>query len=90
MPKLLSLLCFVLFILTGCATLDSVSNSIVGNDKDIHGCIPSAGYSWCERTKQCERPWELADKVGFQNSEKAFLEYCKQIPLQDALFSFCL
>jgi hypothetical protein len=31
---------------------------IVGNDKDIHGCIGSAGYSWCELKQKCLRPFE--------------------------------
>lgn len=31
---------------------------IVGNDKDEHGCIGSAGYSWCEAKQKCLRIWE--------------------------------
>lgn len=31
---------------------------IVGGDKDIHGCIGSAGYSWCEAKQKCLRIWE--------------------------------
>jgi len=34
------------------------TNLIVGGDKDAHGCIGSAGYSWCEAKKTCIRPWE--------------------------------
>jgi hypothetical protein len=33
---------------------------IVGNDRDAHGCIPSAGYSWCEQKQKCLRPFEEA------------------------------
>ena len=33
-------------------------NLIVGNDRDDHGCIPSAGYVWCEKKQKCIRPWE--------------------------------
>jgi len=29
-----------------------------GSDRDEHGCIPSAGYSWCEAKQKCYRPWE--------------------------------
>ncbi|MCX6772526.1 MAG: hypothetical protein NTV88_02015 [Candidatus Micrarchaeota archaeon] len=29
-----------------------------GSDRDAHGCIPSAGYSWCDVLQQCIRPWE--------------------------------
>lgn len=31
---------------------------LVGNDVDEHGCIPSAGYSWCEAKQKCLRVWE--------------------------------
>ena len=31
---------------------------IVGNDQDEHGCIGSAGYSWCENKNKCIRIWE--------------------------------
>lgn len=39
---------------------DSTSTKpiIVGGDRDKHGCIGSAGYSWCEAKKKCLRPWE--------------------------------
>merc|ERR1711865_1125458 len=30
----------------------------VGCDRDEYGCIPSAGYSWCELKKECIKPWE--------------------------------
>lgn len=33
---------------------------LVGNDKDEHGCIGSAGYSWCEAKNKCLRSWEEA------------------------------
>lgn len=32
---------------------------IVGGDKDAHGCIGSAGYSYSETLQKCIRPWEL-------------------------------
>ncbi len=34
------------------------SGVIVGGDRDIHGCIGSAGYSWCEVKNKCLRVWE--------------------------------
>jgi len=33
---------------------------LVGGDKDEHGCIGSAGYSWCEAKQKCLRVWEEA------------------------------
>jgi len=36
----------------------SANNQIVGNDRDAHGCIGSAGYSWCQAKQKCLRVWE--------------------------------
>lgn len=47
-----------------------------GSDRDAHGCIGSAGYVWCEKTGQCERPWELAEEKGFANTQDEFEAYC--------------
>lgn len=38
--------------------VDRPSEPIVGNDRDEHGCIGSAGYVWCESLEKCVRPWE--------------------------------
>lgn len=42
---------------------DDVDNESVGDDRDDHGCIGSAGYQWCPSTQKCQRMWE---------------EYCKE------------
>ena len=34
------------------------SGPAVGNDSDSHGCIASAGYSWCPEKGKCLRMWE--------------------------------
>ena len=36
---------------------------LLGGDRDAHGCIGSAGYSWCEEKQKCLRPWEEACTV---------------------------
>lgn len=38
--------------------VDSNNTQIVGGDRDIHGCIGSAGYSWCQAKEKCLRVWE--------------------------------
>lgn len=38
--------------------------AIVGNDKDDHGCIASAGYTWCEVQKDCIRLWEKGVRMN--------------------------
>ncbi|AUB80725.1 peptidase [Candidatus Thiodictyon syntrophicum] len=47
-----------------------------GADRDAHGCIGSAGYSWCARENKCVRPWELAKDKGLASTEAAFDAYC--------------
>lgn len=32
--------------------------NMVGNDRDEHGCIGSAGYTWCQAKNKCLRTWE--------------------------------
>eukprot|EP00756_Hemistasia_phaeocysticola_P007408 Hpha_TRINITY_DN14248_c0_g2::TRINITY_DN14248_c0_g2_i1::g.22153::m.22153 len=31
---------------------------VAGRGRDSHGCVPSAGYSWCASLARCVRPWE--------------------------------
>src|SRR3546814_18545492 len=52
-----------------------------GSDRDAHGCIASAGYAWCANTNQCERPWELARKHGFEQTKEGFDAFCEN-PLE--------
>lgn len=50
---------------------------VVGNDKDEHGCIASAGYQWCASQQQCIRPWELAKNENLANEQDAVTDFCK-------------
>ena len=59
------------------AAAPAVAAEMPGSDRDAHGCIGSAGYSWCESAGKCARPWELAKQKGFDNSAEAFAQYCK-------------
>ena len=70
-------LCAALLVaVLGGRSKESSEPTPVGADRDEHGCIPSAGYQWCERTQQCERPWELAKKEGLDESPEAFSQWC--------------
>ena len=40
----------------------TATSTIVGNDRDAHGCIGSAGYTWCQVKNKCLRVWE--EKCG--------------------------
>jgi len=36
----------------------------LGSDRDEHGCIGSAGYTWCPLTQKCQRVWEESCSVS--------------------------
>ena len=79
---------FVLLVATlaGCGTASQKSSTDTGHragtarptgtERDAHGCIPSAGYRWCAKTQQCERPWELAQSHSFARTLEAFDTFC--------------
>lgn len=48
----------ILIAFVGLAACNSARPVLVGNDRDEHGCIGSAGYIWSEVSHQCVRPWE--------------------------------
>lgn len=49
----MSIVCAVLCIVAiGCQPQP------IGGDKDEHGCLIAAGYSWCEDKQKCIRAWE--------------------------------
>jgi len=43
-------------------------NLVLGGDKDKHGCIGSAGYSWDESKQKCIRSWE--ENISKENTTK--------------------
>lgn len=38
--------------------------TMTGSDKDEHGCIASAGYTWCSVQARCIRLWEEGIKLS--------------------------
>ncbi|MCG8392526.1 MAG: hypothetical protein MI745_05535 [Pseudomonadales bacterium] len=71
---ILSALAGVALLLAGCE--DDAAPQATGADRDEHGCLPSAGYQWCEETGQCERPWELAEREDLEKTPEAFAAFC--------------
>lgn len=62
---------------------------IVGGDRDAHGCIGSAGYSWCEAKQKCLRPWE--ESCGSATSSLTYLvskedttKFCNGVDMDSA------
>jgi hypothetical protein len=46
------------FAITASAAASATTGVLVGGDRDAHGCIGSAGYTWCEAKQKCLRSWE--------------------------------
>lgn len=44
--------------------------AVVGSDKDEHGCIASAGYTWSEVQKDCIRLWEKGVRLTSVKDER--------------------
>lgn len=49
-------------------TVNATNGTLVGGDRDAHGCIGSAGYSWCEAKQKCLRPWEESCEAASANT----------------------
>lgn len=49
-----------LILLSACKmnTIKTVENKQIGGQKDKHGCLTSAGYSWSYIKEKCIRPFE--------------------------------
>ena len=58
-----------------------VIENAVGGDKDEHGCIGSAGYSWCQEQQKCLRPWE-EPCVGNSGSSRCARENCHGLDIK--------
>jgi hypothetical protein len=52
--------------------------SLVGNDKDEHGCIGSAGYTWCEDKQKCLKSWEEECDSLIMKIKEPDYEQCKR------------
>lgn len=51
-------LLILIIITVGIAGCVAANNQTIGGDKDEHGCLIAAGYSWCEAKQKCLRIWE--------------------------------
>ncbi len=55
MQAALLILIIITIGIAGCVT---ANDQTIGGDKDEHGCLIAAGYSWCEAKQKCLRIWE--------------------------------
>jgi hypothetical protein len=47
-----------LILLIGVLSVGCTQPKPIGGDKDAHGCLIAAGYSWCDAKQKCLRAWE--------------------------------
>lgn len=73
---------FLVTVLSACSSSPPPQSSTPGSDRTVEGCTPTAGYAWCGRTNQCERPWELGKKEEFAQTKVAFDSFCGN-PVED-------
>ncbi|MDD6209159.1 MAG: MliC family protein [Bacteroidales bacterium] len=57
------LLCCLFCIGSSCKTQKTV---LLGNERDMHGCNPTAGYVWSKVLSDCIRPFEIGEKLSDQ------------------------
>ncbi|MFA4937137.1 MAG: hypothetical protein WC575_02510 [Patescibacteria group bacterium] len=70
----------------------NTNQPLVGNNEDEHGCIGSAGYSWCEQKQKCLRVWEeKCNNVSDINlKDYSLINYpLKQSPIYNQLDKSC-
>lgn len=63
--------------LAGCRHAPAPEPRPIGGDRDAHGCLAPAGYTWCARDGVCVRPWEYAKERGFEDTPAAFAAHCR-------------
>lgn len=76
-----TLLSLGVFLFAGCTATpngaggisSSSSSTPLGGDRDEHGCIPSAGYQWCEAKQKCIRPWEETCETSTRSSSSSVM-----------------
>jgi len=50
----------------------------IGGATEDHGCLSSAGYSWCQKENKCVKPWEITSAQQIDNTPEAFEQYCNE------------
>lgn len=64
------------------------ATGMVGNDKDEHGCLASAGYTWSEVQQDCIRLFESGKRLeGVDGTSSAFLVFSPDSSKVELFFS---
>lgn len=83
-----SLLSLILLGCVSCSSVRKVTMPMSGSDRDAHGCIGTAGYTWSEVQKDCIRLFEKGIRVKEVDGDKtAFIVFSKDSTLVELFFS---
>ena len=66
--RIFSLL-FLAVLLGACSGVEQLDSPLVGGERDAHGCITSAGYTYSQLRRQCLRPWEGGIRLAATGAE---------------------
>ncbi len=58
MRKAILLILIMVFSIVGISGCIDGADKSIGGETDEHGCLPTAGYTWCETKQKCLRIWE--------------------------------
>jgi hypothetical protein len=58
--------------------------ALIGGERDEHGCLGPAGYSWCETKQKCLRTWEEECSAVEKEDAPAPVPVPKPLPLPDS------
>lgn len=83
----MKILSFILFMLLGTTAYAQQ----LGSDRDAHGCIPSAGYTWSEAQKDCIRLFEKGIRVESTDStrQQVFIVFSPDSTLAEIFLPNC-
>lgn len=48
----------ILLLVLGIIFIVGCAEKPIGGERDEHGCLSTAGYTWCESKQKCLRTWE--------------------------------
>lgn len=56
-------------------TNSTTTTKLIGGEKDMHGCLVAAGYTWCEEKNKCLKKWEESCQSSSIAERSDVLEY---------------
>ena len=74
---------FLSMVISSCSR--SAYNNLVGNGRDEHGCLSSAGYQWSYAKNDCVRIWEAGER--FESQDKSIFVIFSEDSLYAEIFA---